>query len=216
MSTHFRRYLILTILFLGFGIAIFVLYNAYCRCEWNTIAASLAVITAIIGAYTSQRILWKQEDDSEPKLLIYFDFKQHRILFELVIENIGGSCAYDVKINWINPLRIFNGENADFGYIPTIYKNQRTGIIIDSLSDIKKSDGDTNSEYHYSGEILYKTKSSSKKYKKQHFELSLDSKRFRTAHDNIEQEFMASAIKIPERLNDLNSLIAELIKTKKK
>lgn len=74
-----RRIIINSILVAALGASVMILFFAIDKHEWNTVTACLAVITAIFATYNSQKIIWKQEDDMEPNLEIYFDLKgRHR------------------------------------------------------------------------------------------------------------------------------------------
>ncbi len=43
------------VLLLGFLFAFYILINTFIQKEWNTVASSLAVITAIIGSWSAKK-----------------------------------------------------------------------------------------------------------------------------------------------------------------
>lgn len=61
-----RRFFINLALIIGLGFSVYILIVTILKSEWNTVAGSLAVITAIVSSLVTQRIIWKQEEDFEP------------------------------------------------------------------------------------------------------------------------------------------------------
>src|SRR5688572_13509215 len=98
---HLKRGLINSLLVAGLLLAFYLIIKASILGQPETIAASLAVIAAIIATWISQKVVWKQEDDLEPEIIVYFDLDSYSKATQLVMKNIGGSNAFDVKLNWI-------------------------------------------------------------------------------------------------------------------
>jgi len=98
-TKRLRRSLSMFFLLLSGFIVLFVAKQAYDLKEWNTIAASLAVFTALITIYISFKTTWKSEDNAEPELIVKWDFESSSIV-NLVLENIGGGSAYEISIEW--------------------------------------------------------------------------------------------------------------------
>jgi hypothetical protein len=175
-----RRLLINIALIVGLVLSIFALFVSAWNWEWNTVAATLAVITAIVSAWATQKIIWKQETDQEPLIEIYFDTKSRQDLVLLVLENNGGSSAYDIIIKWIKPLLNNRDEIVHFGRflneidIPVLNKGQKCSYILNSawvMFDKSKKDGTV---LDFSGKILYKLNRNDKKYSEREFIISLE------------------------------------------
>ncbi|NVO10337.1 MAG: hypothetical protein HXX16_10280 [Bacteroidales bacterium] len=174
-------------------------------------------MTAIISIFLSQRIVWKQEDEYEPDVTILFDLDSRSKIIQLVIKNIGGSSAYDIKINWLLPMNDFRNDEIKLPYIPTLAKNECIryfiGISTETFQNAKKE----NIELIYKGEILYKYKKNSKKYIRNHFEISLEHFRNKLRPITDEQAFYLENTHLNENLKRLvNSLerIEKLIEQK--
>ncbi|WP_346984151.1 hypothetical protein [Chryseobacterium sp. POE27] len=96
--------------------------------NWEITAAALAVIAAIIANFNSQRISWKQEDEYEADIDINFDLKtlSRKVLF--VIENTGGSRAYNVNFSVSPELEVINNQIIKNGNINFIDKKRKNTI----------------------------------------------------------------------------------------
>lgn len=127
---NIKRLVINIILLFGLTLAIFVLLKTLNKNELNTVAGSLAVITAIISSWSAQRIIWKQETELEPKLNVCLDIESRRDITQFVIENIGGSTAYDIKIIWTTPLQNQINEDIHFNSGVTGIDYKRTEIFL--------------------------------------------------------------------------------------
>lgn len=57
---------------------------------WNTVAASLAVVTAIISAWTMQTLFERQEEAQRPYPYPILDVYSRPMLFQLQLTNTGG------------------------------------------------------------------------------------------------------------------------------
>ncbi len=72
-SKNIKRVAVGLVLTVSVFLSIFLIVKAYIEQKWETIAASLAVITAVFATWSSLRIIWRQEDDLEPEIVLYFD-----------------------------------------------------------------------------------------------------------------------------------------------
>ncbi|PNW27226.1 hypothetical protein [Formosa algae] len=81
-----KRFFINLFLFAGLILSIILAFKAYFVKEWNTIAGTLAVITAITGTFLSLKTVWKQEDEYEPEILVTFDVDSRSGVIQLVIK----------------------------------------------------------------------------------------------------------------------------------
>lgn len=199
------------LLVFGFLATIFILYKAYDINEWNTIAASLAVIVAILTLYISMKATWKNEDEQEPDFLVDWDFKSDSVLNYLTIKNTGGSSAFNVKIEWKKTLKNFNNEPVTFGVIPRLSKNQQIKTIVSTIPktwENAKEFGDDND--NFTGIIKYKLTKKSRKYEHKEFCVSLGHKRYRGDYEDTEQEFHAQGKKLVNELEKIRNVLEGL------
>lgn len=82
---------------------------------WSVLAASFAVITSIISAWTAMSVLEIERDKRRPDVTCYIDFTSRQGLMLFRIENHGGSNAYDSEIIWDNPMTNSKGNPIGFG-----------------------------------------------------------------------------------------------------
>lgn len=68
--------------------------------EWSAVAASFAVITAVISAWTSQRSLEQQEDQLRPYPYPTIDVTSRPGLVQLRLKNFGATAAHNVRVEW--------------------------------------------------------------------------------------------------------------------
>jgi len=189
----------------------FINNKAYCLKEWNAIAASLAVITAIIAAYLSLPSIWKQIDESEPNLLAYFDLDSRSNVIQFVIKNIGGGHAYDVKLIWEKALTDIDGNLIELPFVPIIPKNDCIRIFIDTSTKIFEQAKQDDRQLIFKGILQFKFNNNSKHYIKKAFEISLEEKRRKTRPITDEQNFYLKNSDISKQLTK----IIEVIENKK-
>ena len=78
----------------------FVLFGVGKVEVWNTVAASLAVITALISTWTTQTLFEKQEEAQRPYPYPTLDAYSRTDLFQLRLTNMGASPTYDIRLNY--------------------------------------------------------------------------------------------------------------------
>ena len=86
------------------------------------IAGALAVVTAVISAWSAQRIVELEEDRQKPYPYPSFDMSSRYGLVLFRIENLGGGAAHDISIDWDGEPLTARGEEVRFG--PTAEKSQ--------------------------------------------------------------------------------------------
>ncbi len=220
-----KQTIIYLILLTGLVFSIYVLWITLFKNEWNTVASSLAVITAIISAWSAQRIILKQEEELEPKLIAYFDVKSRFGLTLFVIENIGGGTAYNVKIKWEKPLlnneekeiHFRSGkENIDFY---AISKGQKYYCFVHGTSNLYEYWDIQNEPVEFWGELYYKKRKNSWFETKDDFFISLEPYRDGLRVDDEQLNFFHESAKIHNDLKEINktlSKITEVINTNEK
>ena len=204
-----RRRLSMFLLLLSGFIVLFVAKQAYDLKEWNTIAASLAVFTALITIYISFKTTWKSEDDAEPELIVQWDFESSPIV-NLVLENIGGGSAYEISIEWKKELKNVIDKPITFGKIPCLSKNQKIKTVVNSQPNLWKNAkefGENNDEFN--GVIKFKRRRKTKRFDSCDFYISLGHKNLRIDFETSKQEFYSQGKKIVSQLEKINENLNE-------
>jgi hypothetical protein len=179
--------------------------------SWAAVAGALAVLTAIVSAWTSQRVLELQEDAQEPAITLSLDTRLRSQLVQLRVANVGGSLAKDVEVTWDRPLLNVKGDPVRLSsvpegpdIIPVLMPGQSTAVLVGvahRFFDLYKNT--TNS-----GTIRYKN--ASDVTRKQRFVVSAEVHRQSLVHENEEAITHEKLQKIPERLEEIASELARL------
>lgn len=212
-----RRFLLNFLLIVGLGFSIYILIVTLRKSEWNTVAGSLAVITAIITAWITQRIIWKQEDDLEPSIGAYFDLKSRHGVIQFVIENNGGSSAYDIKIAWDRPLMDLHNQEVHFNNngkdieIPIIGKGQKYSLIVNGTLKMYEEAKNENKTLDFSGFIYYKKNKKDRRFLKNDFFITLEPYRKSLTFENEELNFFYEGAKMHNDLKEINKSLQKLI-----
>lgn len=201
-------------LFLALIISFFLAIQAYLNEEWNVIASSLAVVTAIIAAFSSMKIIWKQEDDLEPNLYVYFDLQSRSGVIQLVVKNVGGSTAYDLKLKWSKPLLDHKQKEVSLPYTPTLSQGESIRFLIDS-SRKRLNESKESNDLIYEGNVGYKKSKKSNRIIRQYFEIGLHQFEEKPMRVTDEKEFYLknsylnkSILKLNEHLKDIAEILS--------
>lgn len=201
-------------LFIALIISFFLAIQAYLNEEWNVIASSLAVITAIIAAFSSMKIIWKQEDDLEPDIYVYFDLESRSGATQFVIKNRGGSTAHDLKLEWDETLLNNNKEEVSLPYIPTLSQGESIRFLIDSTQKRLKDGKEENLDLIYDGCVKYKTSKNSFSFHKREFEIGLSQFANKPRPLTDQQEFYVQNANLNKSILKLNEILENTEKDK--
>jgi len=81
---------------------------------WTLAAAALAVMTSIISAWSSRKVVELQEDAQRPNPYPHFDCTSRYGLALFRVKNLGGAPAHNISLRWIVDLRNSDGEVIGF------------------------------------------------------------------------------------------------------
>jgi hypothetical protein len=98
---------------------------------WTVVAASSAVIAAVVSAWTSTRVLERQEDAQLPYPYPYIDASSRYQLLQLRIQNFAGTTARSIRLRWDKPLRDHQGSNVGSREIPVLMPQHSVAEVID-------------------------------------------------------------------------------------
>jgi hypothetical protein len=182
-------------------------------------ASSMSVITAILAILSSLNLTWKQEDEKQPQISLYIDNTSHKYAYSLVIKNSGGSPAYNVRIEWTNPIIDYAGkiprftdfEDAnDFDYLPSGISFSRFLI---GAEDYRALIQTNNRPLIYNGIVSYSPFSKGKFRIKQKFKLSLEPFRKHVNVLNDQMDFYFENKKMAQYLKSISESLSKLNKS---
>lgn len=210
-----RRLMVRAILIVAFVLAIGVVciqgiqfwLFGYSKVEWNSIAASLAVVTAIISAWTMQTSFEKQEEAQRPYPYPTLDPFSRNQLLQLQLTNMGASTAYDIRLKWDKPLMNREGNPARFSQrdpeVPLLLPNQSIAVKIDISADFLSKTKDAD----YSGVVEFKDNPQSNKIFRHNFYISAEMYRGLLRNTSEEQ---ITQVRLQELPNAIKGITTEL------
>lgn len=211
MNKKNLRILILVIEYLALLGSLVLIFYSVINSKWEVTAAALAVIAAIISNFNSQRITWKQEDEYEADIEIDFDLKTINRLVLLVIENIGGSRAYNLRFEITPELKILNDEAINVFDLKFVNKKERIQYIVSDTAEMfaqnleKERPIDYKINYSFSqtenGRKIFKNKT-----------ISIEHYRKTTSPDSDLETFYIKNANISEKIDKLEKTIAKVSK----
>ncbi len=110
---------------------------------WATVAAVLAVIAAVVSAWTGQRLVELQEDALAPNLQVALDARRRYELVQLCMTNRGLSPAHDIKIEWDNPPVDREGRSVQFGtggILPVLNPGEEASVMLNVAHEFFSKD----------------------------------------------------------------------------
>ncbi|WP_353858660.1 hypothetical protein [Azospirillum formosense] len=181
---------------------------------WAVLAASFAVITSIISAWTAMSVLEIERDKRRPDVTCYLDFTSRQGLVIFRMENQGGGIAYDAQLTWSDPMTdddgkiIGFGENNDRTTITALRPGQSFAKVIDSAHHSVGRHGDK----IYQGHVSFRDATGSKHRNafsicvEDFFGTTIDSDDTRNAAVSI-QRIPKHLEQIEQKLNQINNAI---------
>ena len=212
MSKKIKRGVISFLILFTFLLSVILALIAYSKNEWNTIASCLAVITALLATYISLRIVWKQEDDLEPDIIVYFDLESKTGIIQFVIQNVGGSNAYDLKLHWKNELIDGRGNKIALPYVPVLMKKESIRYLIDGSTNLFQKAKGKERNLYFNGIIKYKNSKKNKRYQCHHFEIGLPQFQYKIKPHTDEKNFFSKNSALSNDLKELNKTLQTLAK----
>lgn len=202
-------------LILAIGSAIFSIHAIKNSSDtaWATLAAALAVITSMISAWGSQRIVELEEDKLRPAPYPHFDTESRYGLMLLRVTNNGGGVAHNINLIWDTPLEnskkkvIRFSPDRESPEIPVLFPGKSISMIVDGHIQFLGM----NKKHEYSGKIKFYD-SRGKQYKDKFL---LDAEMFKGTPRNSEEEPKThhELQKIPKEINNISSALKNLEKT---
>lgn len=223
-----RRQIIRAVLVVALLMAISVIgvqfwLFGYNKVEWNSVAASLAVVTAIISAWTMQTSFERQEEAQRPYPYPILDPYSRTSLLQLRLTNMGASTAYDISLKWDKLLLNREGNPARFSQrdpeVPLLLPNQSIAVLVDTSANFLSKTKDA----EYSGVVEFKDNPRSSRIFRHNFYVNAEMYRGlplytseeQTTHDKLQQ--LPNAIKgVTTELERLREVLNKAYKPKEK
>ena len=180
---------------------------------WTVLAASFAVITSIISAWTAMSVLEFERDKRRPDVSCYIDFTSRQGLVLFRIENHGGSNAYDSELIWDDPMTNNDGNPIGFGNdgdrtkVAILRPGQSLAKVIDSAHHtVNRHSGKV-----YQGHVTYRDAAGGRH--RNDFTICVEDFFGTPVDDN---EFRNAAVKlqrVPERLEHIGQKLDQISNT---
>lgn len=206
MNKKKLRNLILSIEYLALCGSVTLIFYSIINSNWEVTAAALAVVAAIIANFNSQRISWKQEDEYEADIDIKFDLKILRKIALLVIENTGGSRAYNVKFIITPELKVLNNQVIKDGNLIFIDKKERIQYYVAYTPDMFDENSQGERPKDYIVDFSFSHTENGNLVKKQKT-ISMEQYRMTTSPDSDLENFYIKNSNISEKLDKLEQAI---------
>jgi hypothetical protein len=218
LKHKFVRGLLLLTGILSFGIIIVIIKtgNLTTSNAWGAIAGSLAVMTAIISAWNTERMVEKQEEALKPYPYPFIDDSSRYGLTQLVVKNFGGSTAHNIKLIWDTPLLNHKGEEVRFSGL-----NSELDIKVllpgDSISTLIGASFDLFSDQenkNYSGTIIFENEIG--KMYSYEFLISIEQYRKTLISKDEKPKTLRKLQDVPDEISKLTRELKEVSKTLQK
>lgn len=205
------------VLLLSIGLALLVAFSSLYlsglgdSSAWTVVAACLAVIAAVVSAWTAHDVLELQRAAQQPYPYPSIDCRSRYQIMQLKLTNYGGTAAHKVWLRWEGKaLANTDGEVVRLGAaedgseIPILLPNETVSVLVDSNWKMFKQYDDLNFEGTVCYEdVLGKTRSHA-------FWLSAEKFRKGLNYDEEEPRTHFELQKIPKELQRIRKEIKAL------
>ena len=199
-------------LILAIGIAYFSLTSIQTSTDaaWATLAAALAVVTAMISAWGAQRVVELEEDKQRPYPYPCFDIASRYGLMLLRVINTGGGTAHNISLSWDKPLLSSKGISISFSpdrgtpEIPILMPEQSIAKTVDGHIEFFGMKGN----HEYSG-VIHFSDASGKRYKHR-FILDAEMYKDTPLYSDEELKTHFELQKIPEEIGKIRKELSNL------
>lgn len=205
-------YFVFTTIIIG---SIFLCLKAFSLSEWETLTASISLITAVISSWLAFEVFAKQNEADQPQLIVDFDLKSRQSVTLLTIKNHGTKPAFNIDLHWDKELLNHAGKVPRFGNpdqnqpaISVLNKDQRLAIYLDATVEFfQKNKG---KDLTYSGHISYTESITSTRRKSVPFFISMDPYRGTLKPETDRQDTYDKLGKLPGKLDEVVEELAKI------
>lgn len=207
-KTFIRTFIIIIEIISLLGCLVMIPYSLINE-KWEVAAASLAVIAALISNFNAQRISWKQEDEYLPDIFIDFDLQSHKGVVLLVVQNSGGSRAYDINMMVDPPITIFDEDPIVSKQISFLDKNQLLQFYVYPSVDMFYQNEFSRRPTQYNLRYSFRKTPNSKPNIKEKI-ISIEPFRKTTLYESESEKFFYQNSKISQKLQNIENAILKL------
>lgn len=213
MKKIITRILLFVSLLLAFSVAAFAIKAISSKGDsaWATLAATLAVITSVISAWSAIRVVELEEDKLKPYPYSHFDVQSRYGLLLLRLTNSGRGTAHNIELIWDQPLvnsigdQIRFSSDMEYPEVPILLPGDNISKIVDvphKFLAMKQKHG-------YRGVVKF-TDGVGKKMEHRFF---LDAEIYRGApvHDNEALKAYYEIQKLPEEIGKIKTEISKIV-----
>lgn len=212
------RILLLSALTLLLGVSLTIAIIALCNKQWETVTASLSLAIAIVSAWVAYEVFYRQDQALRPQLVLYIDADSRPALLQLVCKNAGEKPAFNIKIEWDQPLLGRDGNILRFNKFDTgsdiqvLNGKESASSFISSDYDFYKN----GRQLDYSGNISFQESIQTTRKITQSFYLSFKNNSSSLMNKNEISLTMNELQKVPKALDNITKELKGIIAIIKK
>lgn len=191
--------------------------------KWPEAVSSLGVAAAIISAMLAFEVVHQSYVNQLPQIILKIDGESRYGILQLVIQNIGGSTAFNIRFTWLeefgDPKRIYNKpkliyggfvaihKESEFNRIVALQKGESHFIVIDGYNQFYENNP---TPTNYIARIEFSDQLEEGSYFS--YDIPLSMEEFRTTLDHTKESTKAnySITLIPKKLDALTSKLEEI------
>ncbi|MDR3654090.1 MAG: hypothetical protein P4L34_14105 [Paludibacter sp.] len=196
-------------LFLGLFLLILLAFNAFKIGEMRNFASYSAMIIAIGITFISVQIIWKIEVKNAPNIVTSLKSDERGNEIQLIVKNIGGGNAYDIKFNWIDALSGINANEIKLPNVPVLHNGDCVKVLLGKSTKLFRSENNE-SDLFINGEIQFKYSKTNKYFEKKQFKLKIEPVRAKERPID-EQEFRLPNHRINKNAKGINNRMKVLV-----
>ncbi|WP_235129090.1 hypothetical protein [Dyadobacter sp. CY347] len=184
--------------------------------KWSEAVSSLAVSAAIVSAIFAFEVVHQASLNQLPQLIAKFDCESRYQLIQLVLQNIGGSTAYNVRLSWMEkygssekifpkPKCIYGGfvaihQDQEFNRLISLHKGESHFITVDGYYQFyEKNEAPTN----YIGRVSFTDQMIGGNEYNIDIPLSMEEFRITLDHNKESTKAEYSIMKLPGKLDEI-------------
>ncbi|MCF2491496.1 hypothetical protein [Dyadobacter sp. CY347] len=116
-----RKGILGSLVLLGIGAVVLTIYSLS-EGKYEVCAAALAVIVSVLASGFAYEVVYEAKASQRPVLSVEFDSTERYMIWQLLVKNMGGSTAYNIRIEWL--------ETSVNDELRTIKPKDRDGDVV--------------------------------------------------------------------------------------
>ncbi|GGC08624.1 hypothetical protein [Dyadobacter sediminis] len=206
---------------------IMTLYALYLG-KWPEAVSSLGVSAAIISAIFAFEVVHQVNVNQLPQVIAKFDCESRYNFIQLVLQNIGGSTAYNIRLSWLDtyhgqenvydkPKCIYGGyvaihKQQEFDRVISLQKGESHFITVDGYYQFYENN---KAPTNYIAKINFTDQISGGNYYEIIVPLSMEEFRITLDHNKESTKAEYSITLLPKKIDAISKLLTDLNTTLK-